>query len=143
MARGIPSNVIRHFQAIPLFSALSKKAIRSVVQAAAEVDVPAGKVVVRQGEHGREMYVLISGTALVTQGGKKVAELVPGDFFGEMAFLSPAPRSATVTAYSDMRVMVLSPRELDVIVKREPQIAGRLLSAMAERLRRSERSLAH
>lgn len=143
MARGIPSQVIRHFQAIPLFSSLSKKSVRSVVQAATEVDVRAGKVLVREGDHGREMYVVISGTALVTQKGKKVAELVPGDFFGEMAFLSPAPRSATVAAYSDMRVMVLGPREMDVIVKSEPAIAGRLLEAMAWRIRRSQKSLTH
>jgi CRP/FNR family cyclic AMP-dependent transcriptional regulator len=143
MARGIPSQVIRHFQAIPLFSSLSKRAVRSVVQAATEVDVRAGKVLVREGDHGREMYVVISGTAVVTQKGRKVAELVPGDFFGEMAFLSPAPRSATVAAYSDMRLMVLGPREMDVIVKAEPAIAGRLLQAMALRIRRSQKSLTH
>jgi CRP/FNR family cyclic AMP-dependent transcriptional regulator len=143
VARGIPSDVIRHFQAIPLFSALPRKSIRSVVQAAAEADVRAGKVLVREGDHGREMYVVISGTALVTQRGRKLSELVPGDFFGEMAFLSPAPRSATVTAYSDMRVMVLGPREMDVIVEREPAIARRLLEAMAKRVQRSEKSLSH
>lgn len=143
MARGIPSDVIDHFQAVPLFSAVSKRHVRSIVQAATEVDVRAGKVLVQEGAWGREMYVIVSGTAVVTQKGRKVAELVPGDFFGELAFLHPAPRSATVTAYSDMRLMVLSPRELAVIVNREPLIAGRLLAAMADRLRRSERSLAH
>jgi CRP/FNR family cyclic AMP-dependent transcriptional regulator len=143
LARGIPSEVIRYFQAIPLFSALPKKAIRSVVQAATEADVRAGKILVREGEYGREMYVVISGTAQVTQQGRRLSELVPGDFFGEMAFLSPAPRSATVTAYSDMRVMVLGPREMDVIVKREPSIARRLLEAMAKRIQRSQKSLTH
>lgn len=143
MARPIPAEVVRSFQAIPLFTSVSKKGIRSIIQAAAEVDVRAGKVLVRQGEHGREMYVVIAGTAEVTHDGRKLAELVPGDFFGEMAFLSPAPRSATVTAYTDMRVMVLGPREMGVIVEREPVVAKRLLEAMATRVRRSEKSLRH
>jgi CRP/FNR family cyclic AMP-dependent transcriptional regulator len=143
VARGIPSSVIKHFEAIPLFSTVSKKGIRSVVQAASEVDVRAGKVLVREGELGRELYVVISGTALVTRKGRKLSELVPGDFFGELAFLNPIPRTATVTAYSDMRVMVLGPREMDVIVEREPAIAKRLLGAMAKRLHRAQESLTH
>lgn len=143
MPRGIPSEVIRHFQRIPLFESVSKKGIRSIVQAATETDVRAGKMLVREGQHGRELYVVLTGTAVVTQKGRKVAELVPGDFFGEMAFLCPASRSATVKAYSDMRLLVLGPREMDVIVDREPTIARRLLEAMARRIRRSERSLTH
>jgi CRP/FNR family transcriptional regulator len=140
---GIPSEVIHHFQGIPLFESVSRKGIRSIVQAASEADVRAGKTLVREGQHGRELYVVLSGTAVVTQKGRKVAELVPGDFFGEMAFLNPAPRSATVTAYSDMRLLVLGPREMGVIVDREPTIARRLLEAMAKRIRRSESSLTH
>jgi CRP/FNR family cyclic AMP-dependent transcriptional regulator len=98
---------------------------------------------VREGEYDRDLYVIVSGTAVVTRKGKKLAELVPGDFFGELALLSRAPRSATVTAYSDMRVMVLGPREMDVIVEREPNIAKRLLEAMARRVQKSEKSLTH
>jgi CRP-like cAMP-binding protein len=140
MARGIPSEVIRHFQAVPLFASVSKKGIRALVQAAAEVDVPAGKVLVREGEFGRHLYVMTRGTATVTRGGRKLSELAPGDFFGEMAFLSPAPRSATVTAYTDVRVMVLGPRELDVIAEREAAVAKRLLETMAKRVQTTGRS---
>lgn len=143
MSGGIPTQVVRHFQAIPLFGSVSKRGIRSVAQAATEVDLRAGKVLVREGEYDRDLYVIVSGTAVVTRKGKKLAELVPGDFFGELALLSRAPRSATVTAYSDMRVMVLGPREMDVIVEREPNIAKRLLEAMARRVQKSEKSLTH
>jgi len=143
VARRIPLEVIKHFQAVPLFGSVSKKGVRSIVQAASEVDVPAGKILVREGDWGRELYVIVSGTAVVARGGKKLQELIPGDFFGEMAFLNPAPRSATVTAYSDMRVMVLGPREMGVIFDHEPAIAKRLLETMASRLQRSERSLTH
>jgi len=144
VARGIPSDVVRHFRLIPLFGSVSKKGIRLIVQAATEVDVPGGTALVREGDWGRELYVVVRGTATVTIGGRKVSELVPGDFFGELAFLHPAPRSATVTARSDMRLMVLSSREMDVIVEREPVIAKRLLEAMARRVRENEpRRLTH
>jgi len=138
VARGIPSEVIHHFQRIPLFESVSKKGLREIVSAATEVDLPAGKQLVAQGEHGRELYVILRGTADVDVDGRKVSELVPGDFFGELAFLHPAPRSATVTARTDMRVMVLDSRAMDVIVDREPLVAKRLMETMAKRIRRTE-----
>ena len=140
MAKGIPAEVIRHFQTIPLFARVSKKGLRAIVSAATEIDVPAGHVLVREGEHGRELYVLVRGTATVTRGGRRLRELVPGDFFGEMAFLHPAPRTATVTARSDLRVMVLDSRAMDVVVEREPVVSRRLLETMADRIRSNDRS---
>ena len=138
MARGIPAEVIRHFQAVPLFASMSKKGIRSVVQAADEIDIGAGRVLVREGEWGRELYVVLRGTAEVVKEGKKLRELVPGDFFGEMAFLSGARRTATIAARSDMRVMILGPRQLEVILEKEPVLAKRMLETMAERVRSNE-----
>jgi len=143
MARAIPKEVIEHFQGIPLFGSVSKKGIRAIIQAAMELDVSAGKVLVREGEWGREMYVILRGTAEVTRNSRKLRELVPGDFFGEMAFLAPAPRIATVTARSDMRLMVLDSRAMGVVVEKEPAVARRLLAAMAERVRATERSASH
>jgi CRP/FNR family transcriptional regulator, cyclic AMP receptor protein len=141
--RGIPSDVIKHFKAVPLFSAVSAKGIRAIVGAATEVDVRAGAALVREGEFGRELYVIVQGEAVVSQAGTRLGRLGPGDFFGELAFLDRSRRSATVTARSDMRVMVLGPREFDVIVGQEPAIARRLLEAMARRIRQNERSLQH
>ena len=138
MARGIPSEVIRHFQRVPLFASVSKKGIREIVAAATEIDLRAGTQLVGQGEHGRELYVILRGTADVMVDGRKVSELAPGDFFGELAFLHPAPRSATVTARTDMRVMVLDSRAMDVIVEQEPVVAKRLMEAMAKRIRATE-----
>jgi CRP/FNR family transcriptional regulator, cyclic AMP receptor protein len=143
MPRGIPKEVIQHFQAVPLFSSVSREGLRALIRAATEVDVRAGRVLVNEGEWGREMYVILRGTAEVTKGGRKLRELVPGDFFGEMAFLSPAPRTATVTARSDMRVMVLDSRAMGAVVEKEPAVARRLLQAMADRIRSTERSATH
>jgi CRP/FNR family transcriptional regulator, cyclic AMP receptor protein len=138
VARGIPSDVIRHFQAVPLFASVSKKGIRALVQAADEVDLAAGKVLVREGEWGRHLYVILRGTAVVTKEGKKLRELVPGDFFGEIAFLSGAPRYATITARTDMRVMILGPPQLEVIMDQEPVLARRMLETMARRVHSNE-----
>lgn len=134
MARGIPSEVIQHFQAVPLFASISKKGLRGLVQAADEVDLPAGKVLVREGDWGRHLYVILRGTAEVTKDGKRVRELIPGDFFGEMAFLANSRRTATITARSDMRVMILGPQQLEVILEKEPILARRMLETMAKRL---------
>ncbi|HMC36449.1 MAG TPA: cyclic nucleotide-binding domain-containing protein [Actinomycetota bacterium] len=140
MARGIPSEVIRHFQAVPLFKDVSKPGIRAIVSAATEADVRAGKELVREGEFGRHLYVILGGEAIVTRGGRRLARLGPGDFFGELAFLDGAPRSATVTARTDLQVMIVGPREFDVVVEREPAIAKRLLATMAKRVRQEDRS---
>ncbi len=143
MARGIPSDVVRHFQEVPMFGAISKKHLRSIIQATTEMQVAAGKTLVKEGDLGRHLYVIVEGTASVTQKGRKIASMGPGDFFGELAFLDHAPRSATVTATSDMKVMVLGPQELDVLVDREPVLGKRMLQQAAKRLRSSEKSISH
>lgn len=143
MARGIPSEVIRHFQAIPLFDGVSKKTIRAIVSAATEVDVKEGKVLVREGGYDRDLYVILRGEVMVTQRGRRLAVLGPGAFFGELAFLDRAPRSATVAARTDLRVLVLGPREMQDVVDREPKLARRMLETMARRVRANERSHQH
>jgi CRP/FNR family transcriptional regulator, cyclic AMP receptor protein len=141
--RGIPSEVIKHFQSVPLFASVSKNGIRSIVSASTEVDVRSGRVLVREGDFDRDLYVITRGEATVFQRGRKLAMLGPGDFFGELAFLERSPRTATVTAATDMRLMVLSHREMAEIVEREPAVARRMLEALARRVRANERSLRH
>lgn len=140
MPRGIPTSVVRYFQQVPLFGDLSKRGVRRVIQAASEIDEPAGTVLVREGDLGRELYILVGGTARVSRGGRKIAEMGPGDFFGELAFLSHAPRSATVTSTSDTRLMILGPRELEVLISQEPRIGIKMLGVVAKRLREVESS---
>jgi CRP-like cAMP-binding protein len=139
MPRGIPSEVVEHFRGVPLFASLSTKGLRALVTAATEVDVRAGRTIVREGQGDRDLYVILRGEAAVTKGGQRLATLTVGDFFGEFALLSPQPRSATVTASTDMRLMVLSPREMREVIGREPSLAVRMLGTMAGRVRRNER----
>jgi CRP/FNR family cyclic AMP-dependent transcriptional regulator len=136
--RGIPSEVLHRFQRIPLFQSVSHRGLRAIVSASTEVDVPAGKSLVREGDNGRELYVIVRGTAEVFRGGRRMRELVPGEFFGEMALLNPAPRTATVTARTDMRVMILDARAMEVILAKERTLGRKLLETMAQRIRQAE-----
>lgn len=143
MARGIPSKVLAYFKRIPLFSNVSKRGLRRAVQSATEIDEPAGTVLVREGDTGRELYVIVGGRAAVTRKGRKLTELGPGDFFGELAFLSHAQRTATVTATTEVRLMIMGPRELEILLESEPPIGLRMLEVVAQRLREVERAITH
>ena len=104
-----------------------------------EVEVPQGKVLIRQGNPGWECFVITEGRAKATMRGKRSASLGPGSFFGEMSLLDGGPRSATVTAETDMRLLVLSSRDFSALVDDVPQVGRRIMKGLAERLRESER----
>nr|MBA3475463.1 cyclic nucleotide-binding domain-containing protein [Actinomycetota bacterium] len=85
--------------------------------------------------HGREFFVLIEGTADVMQGGNKIGRLLgPGDFFGEIALISKAPRSATITTTSPVRALVITDRAFRHLLDHAPNIQIGVLLALAERL---------
>ena len=93
---------------VPFFSRLSKRELATVARKADEVDVKQGEVVAREGDFGQEFFVIIDGTAEVLRDDAPIAELGPGEFFGEMALLDEERRTATVRAISPMRVLVMT-----------------------------------
>ena len=93
---------------VPFFSMLGKKDLERVAQQTDEVDIPAGKVITREGDIGHEFFVIEDGTAEVVQDGRHLADLGPGDFFGELALLEEERRTATVTSTSPMRLIVMT-----------------------------------
>jgi CRP/FNR family transcriptional regulator, cyclic AMP receptor protein len=121
-------------KSVPLFSSASKQELAQIASIADEIDLPEGKVLIREGDPGREFFVLIDGTAEVERGGKKVAAIGPGDFFGEIALVSKTPRNATITTTSPVRALVITDRAFRQLLDRSPQIAVGVLSALAERL---------
>ena len=119
---------------VPLFASASKQELGEIASIADEIDLPEGKVLIKEGDTGREFFVLIAGTAEVTRGGRKVASIGPGDFFGEIALISRTPRNATITTTSPVRALVITDRAFRQLLDHSPQIQIGVLSALAERL---------
>jgi CRP-like cAMP-binding protein len=123
---------------VRLFSTCNKRELARIASLVDEIEVPKGKVLVRQGDPGRECFVIAEGKAKATIRGKGSAVLGPGSFFGEMALLDQGPRSATVTAESDMHLLVLGSREFSALINEVPTVAVRMMRGLAERLRAAE-----
>jgi CRP-like cAMP-binding protein len=119
---------------VPLFAGLSKKELGQVASIADEIDLPDNKVLMREGDRGREFYVLIDGEVQVTRGGKTVATRGSGDFVGEIALVSRLPRTATVTTRKPVRALVIRDVEFRALLQRTPPIALKVLQAVADRL---------
>jgi len=118
----------------PLFTGLSHRELHRVAGIADEVNLKADKVLIREGDRGREFFVLIEGEARVSRKGKKVATLRGGDFFGEVSLVSNQPRTATVTTSTPARALVVNDRDFQSLIKDSPAIAVKVLSALADRL---------
>ena len=88
-----------------------------------------------EGERDRDLYLILRGEAVATRGGAIVVTLGVGDFFGEFALIAAEPRSATITASTDMRVMVLSAAGVEEALQREPLLAQRMRESRERRMR--------
>ena len=120
----------------PLFGACTKRELIEVALVADERDVPEGMDVTEEGRPGREFFVLIDGSVVVRRNGRKLADLGPGDWFGEIALLTFKPRTATVTTTSSARLLVIGDRSFRQVVETTPRIALRVLGTVAQRLER-------
>lgn len=119
---------------VPLFSHCSNAQLGALAAEADELDFPAGRELTREGERGREFMVIVEGGALVTRKGRKLAQLGDGDFLGEIALISGAPRTATVTTTEPTRVLVLTDRAFKRVTRDIPAINASLVKALSERL---------
>ena len=123
---------------IRLFAACNAEQLAELARLFDEIERPAGSVLVREGEPGSEFYVIVEGSASASIGGTHVNTMGAGDFFGEMALLDCAPRSATVVATSDVSLLVLDKSAFSSFVDAAPSIAPRMMRTIAERLRHAE-----
>lgn len=119
---------------VPLFAHCSKKELRAIASLADELDLPEGKVLIKEGDRGREFFVLLEGRADVQRKGKSIDTLRNGDFFGEVALVSDAPRNATITAQTPLRVLVIVDRDFKRLLTDAPEIQRKVLVALADRL---------
>ena len=134
---------VERLSQVQLFSNCGKRDLQQIARLTTEIDVQAGKVLMRQGDRGRECFVIEEGKAKATIRGKGTHLLGPGECFGELALLHSAPRSATVTADTDMRLVVLDSREFSTLLESVPSVAKSVLAAVAERLRETEGKQPH
>jgi CRP/FNR family transcriptional regulator, cyclic AMP receptor protein len=125
---------------VPLFAECSKGELRKLAAIADEIDLREGTVLTREGRTAHEFFVLVEGTVRVTKGSRKLADLGPGDWLGEIALLTKAPRTATVTATSPVVALVIVDRDFRQVVAEIPSIAMKMLSCVAERLQRTAQS---
>ena len=127
----------KRVRSLPLFERLGRKQCKLVAQWADEVDVPAGKRLATEGDFGYEFFVIEQGTADVRHHGSLVAELGPGDFFGEIALTRSERRSADVVATSSMSLVVLTRAGFRAMQRELPNVAQEIERAVDERLART------
>lgn len=126
---------------VPLFAGLSRKDLDVIARRTDEVLVVAGEELVTQGEPGNAFYVITAGEAAVMKGGRRVATLGRGGFFGEMSLLDGLPRSATVRMDKDGAVLEIHRREFGALLEESPALARKLLVGLSRRLRAADEKL--
>jgi CRP/FNR family transcriptional regulator, cyclic AMP receptor protein len=122
-------------RSVPLFDGFSNRHLRHLAEGSDLIDVAAGHAIVEEGQAGEAMFVILGGSARVVRNGRRVAGLIPGDFFGELSALDGGPRTASVVADTDMELLRLFRHTLYRVVKEEPRLAIGLLEGIARRLR--------
>jgi CRP-like cAMP-binding protein len=126
---------IKALAQVPLFEHLTKKELEFIAREGDEVDIPAGKVLTREGRPGDTFYVVLDGEAEVTIGGKRRRVLKAGDFFGEISMLDRGLGTATVTTSTTSRMFVMSHAQFRDAIKASDGLMVKVLTAMGQRLR--------
>lgn len=130
-----PQNTkVEALKRIPLFEDLSRKELAELARITEDVEVPEGKVLCKEGEIGREFFVIIEGEAEVTRRGKHLATDRGGEFFGEISLLEHTPRVATVTAKTPLRFFVLTSQDFRHLLDKNPKVERKVLQALARRV---------
>ena len=140
----VTDHKLEHLANVRMFSSLNNRELRRLSRAADVLTVPGGTEIVKEGTPGREFYMILDGKATVRRGGRKVAQLGPGNYFGELSLLDRGPRSATVVADGEVELAIIGQREFLGVLEDIPTVAQKLLVSMAARLREADtRALSH
>ena len=132
MARDEKLEVLR---GVPLFTGLGRRELERLGELGDEVDLPAGRTFVREGERGHEFFVILDGRVRIERGGQTLTTLGRGDFLGEIALVDGGPRTATAICEDDARLLVISHREFHSLLEEFPKIAVEILQALGRRVR--------
>jgi len=120
---------------VPVFEGLSKQELTQIARSAKEVTHRQGAVLAREGQSGVGFFLIMDGTATVKVGDRSRTKLGSGDFFGEISLLDGGPRTATVTAETQVTTLGLTPWDFKRLIESSPAIASKMLKVMAQRLR--------
>jgi CRP/FNR family transcriptional regulator, cyclic AMP receptor protein len=132
---------MRHLQKVDIFADCTRKQLKAVAAISRVVEVPTGTMLTRVGEPGEEFFFILDGAAMVDVTRRKRIRLGPGEFFGEMSLLDGEPRSATVRAETDMRLLVILRRNFQSLLTEVPELTRSILVVLSRRLREIERAL--
>ncbi|MGH8913948.1 MAG: Crp/Fnr family transcriptional regulator [Acidimicrobiia bacterium] len=123
---------------VPLFRGLSKKDLERILATGKDTFHSEGESIMTEGHGGVGFHLITDGKAKVVRGARTVATLGPGEFFGEMALVDDAPRSASVLAETDIETMVISKWEFRPLVKAHPELAWTLIEHLVARIREEQ-----
>jgi CRP-like cAMP-binding protein len=137
-----PAEKLMILQRTAAFKGCGERELNDIARLVDDATVLEGAQLTREGGTGREAFVIVDGWAAVIIDGEPVAALGPGEVVGEMAMLDLQPRSATVIAKTNMRLLVIGPEAFATFAG-QPTIARRIATTMAERLRRADAPLVH
>src|SRR5262245_12171654 len=132
---------IRHLQRVPLFSGFTEDELRRIAELSRIVESPVGTVVTQIGEPGESFFVIIDGTLAVRTPVGAGSRLQPGDFFGEMSLLDGEPRSATIVAMTDVRLLIVDRSHFWRLLDETPDLIRRMLTILSRRVRRLEQTV--
>jgi CRP-like cAMP-binding protein len=132
---------VAHLATVPLFAQCSKHDLAEIARFVDEIEVDEGRELISEGDVGHEAFVVVDGTAAVTRGGEAVAEVGPGAVVGEMALIDRAPRNASVTATSPMKLLVIGKREFSGLLDESRSFREAILAALADRVRQRDLTL--
>jgi CRP/FNR family cyclic AMP-dependent transcriptional regulator len=133
--------VVPMLQEVPLFSSLDKKALNNIAGSAGKKSYKSGATIAKEGENALSFYLILDGAVEVRRGGKTLAKLGKGQFFGEMALFDEQPRSADVVAAEDTNCVLLTSWALSGVIAGNPKIAQSIIKELVRRLRETDRAL--
>ncbi len=124
---------------VPLFSNLSKKNLDEISRISDEVHRPAETVLAKEGDVGSEFILIVEGEARVEKGGEIINKLPPFSFFGEVSIIDGQPRTASVIADTDVKLLVIHSRYFHELLAKVPELAKETLLALCQYLRKAQR----
>ena len=132
------ADVVQSLKAVPLFSGVGERELKRLANVMRESRFSEGEVIATEGQSGVGFFVIEEGNASVSLHGEIIRTLGPDDHFGEIALIDEGPRSATVTAGTDLRCRGMAAWEFRAFVQEHPEVAWPLLQTLASRLREAE-----